>query len=98
MAHHNKAEGVPVPTVVISVIAVFVAGLLIGGFALRFGSKGRKDCDCSEAGPAGYSSASALRYSLLPFPRLAAKIPRKTSQLITAQSTFGSSISSDPRF
>ncbi|MFH2007459.1 MAG: thioredoxin domain-containing protein [bacterium] len=87
MAHQNKAEGVPVPTVVISVIAVFVAGLLIGGFALRFGSKGSKDCDCSE-GTAAPTADADKRYRIYPRPHNPAKGPRTAKVTVIEVSDF----------
>jgi protein-disulfide isomerase len=89
MAQHNKPEGVPVPTVVISVIAVFVAGLLIGGFALRFGSKGKGDCD--ECGPASAASAKAggdKRYRIYPRPHNASVGPKAAKVTIVEVSDF----------
>ncbi|MDY0001773.1 MAG: thioredoxin domain-containing protein, partial [Polyangia bacterium] len=80
-----KTEGVPIPTVVISVIAVFVAGLLIGGFVLRFGKKGDKDCDC---GPAGAVATAEKRYKIFPRPHNPSKGPRTAPVTIIEASDF----------
>ncbi len=88
MAHQQKPEGVPVPTVVISVIAVFVAGLLIGGFALRFGKKGSKDCDCATAAGAAGATAGAKRYRIYPRPHNPAEGPRTALVTLIEASDF----------
>ena len=90
MVHQNKPEGVPVPTVVISVIAVFVAGLLIGGFALRFGSKGKQDCDECGAGPAGATARAGgdKRYRIYPRPHNASLGPKAAKVTIVEVSDF----------
>jgi len=90
MAQQNKPEGVPVPTVVISVIAVFVAGLLIGGFALRFGGKGKSDCDDCAAG-GGVASGKAggdKRYRIYPRPHNASLGPKAAKVTIVEVSDF----------
>lgn len=87
MAHPEKTEGVPVPTVVISVIAVFVAGLLIGGFALRFGSKGDKECNCAE-GSASAGKTANKRYRVYPSPHNPAIGPRNALVTIVEASDF----------
>jgi protein-disulfide isomerase len=86
MAHQQKTEGVPVPTVVISVIAVFVAGLLIGGFVLRFGSKGDKECDCP--GTAARAAAGVERYRIYPRPHNPSQGPRTALVTIIEASDF----------
>ncbi len=90
MAHsNNKPEGVPVPTVVISVIAVFVAGLLIGGFALRFGSKGKQECEPGAAGAVGEGAAGAgTRYRIYPRPHNASMGPKTAKVTIVEVSDF----------
>ncbi len=89
MAQHNKPEGVPVPTVVISVIAVFVAGLLIGGFALRFGSKGKADCDeCGAPGAASAKAGGDKRYRIYPRPHNASMGPKAAKVTIVEVSDF----------
>lgn len=78
----NTEEGVPVPTVVISVIVVFVAGLLIGRFTLGK-SKKCKASDCPTAGK------TIQRYRIYPRRTNPSVGPMNAKVTIVQVSDFG---------
>ena len=76
MTQDMVREGVPVSTVVMTAIAVFLAGLLVGGFVLRFGPKGPQVVTCPQCPKEGPRSAVARRSGDRP-DRLSVFIPPK---------------------